>query len=345
MGTANIYRLLHEILSEALETNASDIHFESFQHDGHIRMRIDGLLHQTHTFDHDTFSQLCSRIKVLSNINISQPLIPHTSQLSYSINDTQYIFRVSVIPSLFNHKIVLRVLKNISAIPDVSFLPHDHMILNTVLQKRNGLIIICGPTGSGKSTTLYHFLRTLETPHLNITTIEDPVEYIYPTVTQIPVHADHGLSFDESLRNVLRQDPDVILVGEIRDSETAHLSLRAALTGHLVLTTVHAQSVPTVVSRLLDLGCNELILRQTLLLIFNQRLVRTLCPTCLALGCADCHQTGYRGRQMVYEYFHVADDAMRSAQNFFQLTSSSLKTSIQKMISEGVCDERQLFEI
>jgi general secretion pathway protein E len=323
------------VFSEALSRRASDVHVEPFGDYFVVRMRIDGLLVTARTAPRARFDAVCSRIKLLSGMDIGERRLPQDGRQSIRIAGQDLDLRVSSLPSAWGESVVLRLLGKSTRLPQLSELGvNDHQAeqLLSLVDKPNGVVLISGPTGSGKTTTIYRLLVHLNNGARKIVTVEDPVEFDLPGVVQMPVRADIGLSFAAGLRSILRQDPDVIMIGEIRDPETARIAVQAALTGHLVISTIHTNSALAAAPRLLDLGVETFLLADVLRGLVGQRLVRRLCPHCAApsdadrceayealrpqgaagafaeapvwrepVGCAHCGHTGYLGRLGLYE--------------------------------------------
>ena len=327
-----VVKLVNLILSQAVKDGVSDIHIEPRQKSLSVRYRIDGVLQEVFSPPKDMQLAIASRIKILSSLNIAERRLPQDGRIRTQIDGRQIDFRISTFPTMYGENIVIRVLDQ----EQMSFTLHDlgmndkikEKFLND-LHKPHGIILVTGPTGSGKSTTLYASLRELDTPEKNIMTLEDPVEYYIDTVRQAPVNPKIGLTFANALRSVLRQDPDIIMVGEIRDRETAEIAIQAALTGHLVLSTLHTNNAAGAITRLLDMEIPPYLIASSVICVLAQRLVRKICPACrvphnpekalyanLSLvvdgnsediqfykgkGCPKCKNTGYRGRLGVYE--------------------------------------------
>ncbi|HVB26300.1 MAG TPA: ATPase, T2SS/T4P/T4SS family, partial [Mycobacteriales bacterium] len=320
---------------------ASDIHVEPQAREVRIRYRVDGLLRDVMTVPRTAARGLVSRIKVLSNLDIAERRVPQDGRARLSIDGSLVDTRVSTLPSVHGEKVVIRVLPRADSVPPLTTLGLDERqleILTSTLVSPQGLVLITGPTGSGKTSTLYSAISQIRTPDRNIVTLEDPVEIALAGITQVQTHERAGLTFTRGLRSVLRQDPDVILVGEVRDAETAKLALEAALTGHLVLTTLHTNDAAAAITRLVEMGVEPYLVASSLTLVVAQRLIRLICRACAApsrptnrvlsllglseadiagatpqrgKGCSDCGGTGYRGRTGVYETLAVTS-AMRS---------------------------------
>ena len=335
---APIIRLINAMLTEAIKDKASDIHIETYERHLQIRFRVDGVLREILRPQRRLASLLISRIKVMARLDIAEKRIPQDGRMALRIGGRAIDVRVSTLPSHYGERIVLRLLDKSSVNLDLSTLgmslSHQQQI-DELIQRPHGILLVTGPTGSGKSTTLYAALSRLNASERNIMTIEDPIEYELEGIGQTQVNAKVEMTFARGLRAILRQDPDVVLVGEIRDSETAQIAVQASLTGHLVLSTLHTNSALGALSRLQDMGIEPFLLSTSLLAVLAQRLVRTLCPDCRqpysvdpALahqmgiapgarlwqpkGCPQCGFTGYRGRTGIHELLLI-DDRIRTA--------------------------------
>jgi len=322
------------LIDEARRLKSSDIHIEAFEKSGRVRIRIDGMMIERYRVEKTDYPSLVNKIKIMANLDIAEKRLPQDGRIQFrSSVHGDFDIRVSVLPTLHAEKIVLRLLSNSSADIDLNALglsAEDMFNYMQGIQRPNGIILISGPTGSGKTTTLYATLKLLNKSTRNILTIEDPIEYTLEGVNQVQLKENIGLGFASALRTFLRQDPDVIMVGEIRDPETANMAIRAALTGHLVLSTIHTNSAWGTISRLIDMGIPGFLVANTLNTTIAQRLVRMLCPSCkkeaafdssayprqfrapilltthfLAAGCTECYFTGYKGRKAVYEVIPV----------------------------------------
>ena len=330
---APVIRLVHAIIARAVETQASDIHVEPFEDRLRVRYRYDGVLHEAESPPARLAAAITSRIKIMARLDIAERRLPQDGRIKLAVRGTEIDFRVSTIPSLYGETVVLRVLDRSTVAFDYGRLGLSTPViasLNQALDLPNGIVLVTGPTGSGKTTTLYTGLLSLNSVVRKVVTVEDPIEYQLTGVNQIQVKPGIGLSFATLLRSILRQDPDVIMVGEIRDLETAQIAVQAALTGHLVLSTVHTNSAAATISRLRDMGLEDYLLTAVLRGVLAQRLVRRLCPACAReepaaselvqrfglhrhqpdgplrlwhpVGCGQCRQTGYRGRQAIAEF-------------------------------------------
>jgi len=330
--SAPVVKLVNSLFFQAIKKGASDIHIETLEKKGEVRLRIDGALKKHLDMDKNITGLVISRIKVISNLDISEKRIPQDGRTQVTISGKTLDIRVSVLPTYYGERVVMRMLMQSDTIPtlqDLGFTDELTTDLNKLLTHPHGMILVTGPTGSGKSTTLHACLQHIATPNKNIITVEDPVEYNADNVNQIQVNSKVGLTFAAGLRSILRQDPDIIMVGEIRDSETADIALRSALTGHLMLSTLHTNDATSALSRLMDMGIEEFLLTSTLLGVLAQRLTRQLCNECKtatslaptviselslpnieyfkAVGCNRCDFTGYKGRQAVGELFIMND--------------------------------------
>jgi type II secretory ATPase GspE/PulE/Tfp pilus assembly ATPase PilB-like protein len=320
-GSGNpVIRLVNEVISEAIHAGSSDIHFEPFEHGMQIRLRQDGMLRPYRTLEPGAMAEAVSRLKIMASLDIAEKRRPQDGRIRMEGAGQGIDLRVSTLPTDHGEKVVLRILDK-GAVPlDLARLgldPERQARLEQALRLPYGMILMTGPTGAGKTTTLYSCLNLIKAPEINIVTVEDPIEYKLDGITQTAVKAEVKYTFANALRTILRQDPNVIMVGEIRDRETAEIAVRAALTGHLVLTTLHANDAPGAVTRLLDMGLEPFLLASAMTLIGAQRLVRRLCPHCSAAGargkgCQHCNRTGYSGRVGLFELLPVTD-AIRGA--------------------------------
>ncbi|MDN3588103.1 GspE/PulE family protein [Pedobacter aquatilis] len=328
---------LSTLIEEARRLKSSDVHIERFEQNGRVRVRIDGMMIERYRVEKDDYPALVNKIKIMANLDIAEKRLPQDGRIQFrSASRPAFDIRVSVLPTLHGEKVVLRLLSNSSTDIDLNTLglsEADMFNYMQGVQRPNGIILISGPTGSGKTTTLYATLKLLNKSTRNILTIEDPIEYTLDGINQVQLKESIGLGFASALRTFLRQDPDVIMVGEIRDPETANMAIRAALTGHLVLSTIHTNSAWGTVSRLIDMGIPAFLVANTLNTTIAQRLVRLLCPDCKQqsafepsayprqflppfelttqykpLGCPACYYTGYKGRKAVYEVIPMDAD-------------------------------------
>lgn len=346
---APIIKLINALLTQALRDHASDIHFEIFESRASVRLRIDGRLKNVFAPPREIFSTLTSRLKVMANLDIAEKRLPQDGRFSLRLGRRPIDVRISTIPSSRGERVVLRLLEK----------QGDHLTLGTIgidertreqfreiIEKPHGIILVTGPTGSGKTTTLYTAIGHLDKSTLNIMTVEDPIEYELGGISQTPVNAMIDMTFARALRAILRQDPDVIMIGEIRDTETARIAVQASLTGHLVLSTLHTNDAVGAITRLIDMEVEPYLLASSLLGVIAQRLVRTLCPVCKVssesdkktrrltgglentfhpVGCDQCHRTGYKGRLGIFELVEIND---------------SIKTLIHDGASEQIIRDR-----
>jgi general secretion pathway protein E len=329
-----IIRLLNRLIGAAVEANASDLHVEPLEDHVRVRMRIDGALQNAEILPKHVQAGLVSRIKILARLNIAEQRLPQDGRIRIPVRGREIDLRVSSTPVLYGESMALRILNKQDVALDfeaLGFGQADISKLHALLKAPNGIVLVTGPTGSGKTTTLYAALNLLNQPHAKLFTVEDPIEYHLKGVNQIQVKPQIGLDFAAVLRSVLRQDPDIVMIGEIRDVETARVAVQSSLTGHLVLSTLHTNSAAASVSRLLDMGVEDFLLISTLRGVIAQRLVRLLCSQCKlpeklspalarrlqlspsakifkACGCASCHGSGYRGRTIVYELLELTPE-------------------------------------
>lgn len=327
-------RLTDSIVREAIAYGASDIHIEPYENHVRVRYRVDGELHEASTFDTELYPAVLTRVKIISGINIAKKRIPQDGRIKQRVNDNDYDFRVSTLPTAYGERIVIRILDTEAFAFDreqLGFLDVENEKVDFMLRQPHGIILLVGPTGCGKTTTLYSFIRELNQVNTNIVTVEDPIEYTIEGVGQVQVNTQADLTFARALRSILRQDPNVIMLGEIRDEETAQIAVRSAITGHLVFSTLHTNSAPGSVTRLLDMGLQPYFVADAVVGIVAQRLVRRVCLDCRkrmktkpaemevlnlkeprwiyrADGCPACNYTGYKGRLGVHEIFVMDED-------------------------------------
>jgi general secretory pathway protein E len=335
---APIIKLVNHILYQAVKRGASDIHVEPYEKELVVRYRIDGILYQIMTPPKRIQGALISRIKIMANLNIAEKRVPQDGRIDIKVTGKPIDIRVSILPVTFGERVVMRLFEKTGAIgkiKDLGFSEHDYAIIIEAIEKPNGIIYITGPTGSGKTSTLYIILAQLNKADVNIITVEDPVEKQVAGIGQVQVKEKIGLTFAAALRSILRQDPDIIMIGETRDAETAQIAIQSALTGHLVLSTLHTNSAPASITRLLDMGVEPYLIASSVVLVVAQRLVRRLCDTCKhqykpsaelikslglttkdaekitfyqAVGCENCNNTGYRGRFAIFEMMKMTPD-------------------------------------
>jgi general secretion pathway protein E len=309
-----VIRLVNALLSEAVKAGASDIHVEPYERALVVRMRIDGVLHDVLAPPPRLAPTIAARVKIMAGLDIAERRLPQDGRIQVRVGGRDVDIRVSLVPAAAGERVVLRLLDRqhtLRDLADLGLAPAAASALAAALGQSHGLVLVTGPTGSGKTTTLYAALRQLDTATRNVMTIEDPIEYQLRGIGQLQVNPRIALDFATGLRAILRQDPDVILVGEIRDRETVEIALQAALTGHLVLATLHTNDAPSAVTRLLDMGVEPYLIASSLLAVLAQRLVRCVCTTCGGTGCSTCRDTGYRGRTGIHECLTV-DDGVRA---------------------------------
>ena len=311
---APIIRMLNALLTQAARDGASDIHIEPYERHSSVRFRVDGTLREVVQPNRALHAALISRLKIMADLDISEKRLPQDGRISLRIGTRAVDVRVSTLPSAHGERAVLRLLDKSGAKLTLEAVGMQGEVLNKLhglISQPHGIILVTGPTGSGKTTTLYAALSRLDASSSNIMTVEDPIEYELPGVGQTQVNAKIDLTFAKALRAILRQDPDVIMIGEIRDFETAQIAIQASLTGHLVLATLHTNDAASAVNRLIDMGVEPFLLSSTLLGVLAQRLVRKLCPQCHGANCLACNQTGYQGRTGIFELL-VTNDAIQA---------------------------------
>jgi len=363
-----IVRLIDLVISNAIKTRSTDIHFEPDEKIIRIRLRIDGVLHQEVLLPKKLQSAITARLKVMANLNITETRIPLDGRIAFKLGSRSIDLRVSTLPTSNGETVVLRVLdkERMSLNPSsLGFSPDDEEDLNNILKTPNGLILVTGPTGSGKTSTLYTALGIANNLERNILTLEDPIEYELPVIRQTAVNPGVGMDFPTGLRAMLRQDPDVIMVGEIRDSETADLAIRASLTGHLVLSTLHTNSAAAAIPRLVDIGIKPYLISASLCVVIAQRLVRRICEHCKTkvanmertldtvnikipadteyqfykgAGCKACVNTGYHGRIGIYEIMRVDHEYHNLINNadIKGIEEIAIKKGMKKMVEDGI---------
>lgn len=347
---APIIRLVNQLFLSAIDQRASDIHFDPHEKQLHVRFRIDGDLRTETVYPKKIQSVMLTRLKVMSSLDITETRLPQDGRIKYTLRGRPYDFRVSTLPTMYGEKIVIRVLDSSQGLTDLSklgFGEHNERLYRDMLSRPNGIILITGPTGSGKSSTLYASLKEVNDETKNIITVEDPVEYQLDGINQVQVNAKVGLTFASGLRSILRQDPNIVMVGEIRDTETAEIAIRASLTGHLVLSTLHTNSAISSITRLVDMGVEPFLVAASTTGLVAQRLVRRVCRDCgkpepvskreqtlfdeagvtihqviRGHGCSSCNFTGYRGRLAIHEVVPIDEGLRRLIMN--QATESEM---------------------
>jgi len=358
-----VVKLVNAIISKAIETRASDIHIEPYEDEVKIRYRVDGKLRSIMSLHPSMKNRIVTRIKIMSKLNIAEKRLPQDGRMRIKVSDKDIDVRVSVVPSIYGEKVVLRILDKTGVVMKLDALGFEESDLKRfrdAVHQPYGIVLITGPTGAGKTTTLYASLKEIMSDEINIMTVEDPVEYSIKGITQVTIRESIGLTFPSVIRSFLRQDPDVILVGEIRDPETASIAVKAALTGHLVLATMHTNDAPTAVDRLVEMGVERYLIASSLIAVVAQRLVRVICSHCKVninvpftsiegtglesmvpsndtitlykgKGCENCDFTGYRGREAVYEVMTVSDTIRKMI-----LEGKSAKELKKQAVKEGM---------
>ncbi|ACM60972.1 type IV pilus assembly protein PilB [Caldicellulosiruptor bescii] len=360
-----IVRLVNSIFEQAITSRASDIHIEPFENEIKVRYRIDGVLYDVLKLDIGILSSLVARIKIIGNMDIAEKRIPQDGRTTYIFSDKIYDMRISSLPCVYGEKIVVRVIDKSAFVrskAELGLTEEDEEKFNKLIAAPHGIILVCGPTGSGKSTTLYTILNELNTGTRNIITVEDPVESTIEGINQVEVNTKAGLTFAAALRSILRQDPDIIMIGEIRDRETADMAIRAAITGHLVLSTIHTNDAASAITRLVDMGIENFLISSSLVGVISQRLVRKLCSYCKEpyepseeekilldikqdenvklyrkRGCHICDRKGYYGRTGVYEILIVTKE-LRKLINKKDVSSEEIK---ELAVKQGMKTLRQ----
>ncbi|MEO0649901.1 MAG: ATPase, T2SS/T4P/T4SS family [Planctomycetota bacterium] len=358
---APIIKLVNTILFQSLKMRASDVHFHPYPDRTQVRFRIDGILYDMDGIPKKAHDAIVSRVKVMGKMDIAERRLPQDGRATIRLGDGEVDVRISTVPTSTGERIVMRLLDKTAklyTLDEIGLEPENKVLLAEAINYTSGIILVTGPTGSGKTTTLYGSLTQIDTTQKNVLTIEDPVEYSLPGISQVQVATKKGLTFAAGLRSFLRQDPDVMMVGEIRDLETAEVAIRAALTGHLVFSTVHTNDAASTIARMVDQGVEPYLVASSLILVIAQRLVRRICPHCTTLqpindewaaklhklglepgdlggqiavgeGCEECYHTGYSGRTAIYEFLPV-DDVLRTQIMEGATASVMQKTAIQR---------------
>lgn len=379
---APVVRLINAILAQAINTSASDIHVETYEQRLVIRFRIDGVLNEILSPNRVLAPLLVSRLKVMAKLDIAEKRIPQDGRISVKIAGHAIDIRVSTLPSTHGERVVLRILDKQNSqlsLDQLGMSADEESTLKALLNQPHGIILVTGPTGSGKTTTLYAGLSHINNPGRSIMTIEDPVEYILPGIAQTQVHSKVGMSFATGLRAILRQDPDVVMVGEIRDIETAEIAVQASLTGHLVLSTLHTNSAVGAITRLSDMGVEPFLLSSSLVAVMAQRLVRVSCQSCVveveadtaekhwlgvpddeplslkkSKGCSQCNHTGYKGRRAIYEVVTVDEQLKRmihdgeaesAIREYARQRSGDMLSSGKRMVLSGATTPEEVARV
>ncbi len=367
---APIIQFVNNIIQRGIDANASDIHFESYRGVFRVRLRVDGVLHEIDQPGQNLQSGIVSRLKLMAGLDISERRLPQDGRIRIRVSGRDLDIRVATSPGIAGENVVLRLLdreEGVSSLDDLGLFDDHLSSVQRLLSATSGIILVTGPTGSGKTTTLYTFLDLLANDERKIITVEDPVEFQVPGITQIQVQSEIGLNFASVLRSVLRQDPDVILLGEIRDKETAEIAIQAALTGHLVLATLHTNDAPSSIVRLMDMGIENYLLASSVIGVLAQRLVRKMCPVCkeptqdtvetseflniksnwpdlladessmafsIAKGCSECLGAGFKGRQPIFEVFEMDQDCQHVVSTAPETLDQLLKSKKMRSLRE-----------
>lgn len=366
---APVVKLVNHIIFQAVKRGASDIHIEPFEKELSVRYRVDGVMYMAYSPPKRISSALTSRLKIMANLNIAEKRLPQDGRIESKIADKFFDIRVSVLPVMYGERIVMRLLDKSKAFASLEHLglsPHNLQLLTQVIAKPNGIIFVSGPTGSGKTTTLYSIVSKLSSPELNIITVEDPVEYQMAGINQVQVQSKIDFTFASALRSILRQDPDIVMIGETRDQQTAQIAVQAALTGHLVLSTIHTNNAPATITRLIDMGIEPFLISSSILAVIAQRLVRRLCDACKQpyvpsddllhsvgidkaraqnvtfyqpIGCEKCLQLGYKGRIPVFELMVMSNALARLVVDKVDanvLRHQAIKEGMKLLVQDGL---------
>ncbi|GAB5566057.1 MAG: GspE/PulE family protein [Winogradskyella sp.] len=372
---------LEKLLLTAKDIGSSDIHFEPYEHKCRVRFRLDGKLKEHFVISSQEYPIIVNKLKIKAGLDISEKRLPQDGRITIKTDINEFDIRVSSLPTLHGEKMVLRILSKDAThinLEDLGFTESELMTYHETIKKPNGIILISGPTGSGKTTTLYATLKRLNDDQTNILTIEDPIEYTLEGINQVQLKENIGLDFSSTLRTFLRQDPDIIMVGEIRDAKTANMAIRAALTGHLVLSTIHTNSAWATISRLIDMGIPPFLIASTLNASVAQRLVRRLCDHCKeevkvskdifpshfeipndlsmhykAVGCNHCYHTGYQGRKAIYEILpidktlinHIRDNDLEIDNYIKEHNIKTLKHNAIELIKQGITSVDEVYAL
>jgi len=366
---APVVKLVNHIIFQAVKRGASDIHVEPFEKELSVRYRVDGVMHLAFSPPKRIQGALISRLKIMANLNIAEKRLPQDGRIESKVADKFFDIRVSVLPVMYGERVVMRLLdksKAFASLENLGLSPYNLKIVNQVIAKPNGIILVSGPTGSGKTTTLYSIISKLSSPELNIVTVEDPVEYQMTGVNQVQVQSKIDFTFAAALRSILRQDPDIVMIGETRDAETAGIAVQAALTGHLVLSTIHTNNAPATITRLIDMGIEPYLISSSVVAVIAQRLVRRLCDACKIkytptpdmlqavgidateaksitfykpVGCDKCLNLGYKGRLPVFEVMAMSGALARLVVEKADaniLRQQAIQDGMKLLIQDGV---------
>ncbi len=382
VDSAPVVKLLNSLIRQAVQLGASDIHIEPLEKNLRIRFRVDGELREMMQIDNNSHSAIVTRIKIIGNMDIAEKRVPQDGRVEMTVDGRVIDMRLSILPTVYGEKIVIRLLDRSSTViskTDLGFSDENMVLLEKIIQNPHGIILVTGPTGSGKTTTLYTILRELNIIGRNIITIEDPVEYRLNGVNQSQVNVKAGYTFASGLRSILRQDPDIIMIGEIRDAETAEIAVRAAITGHLVLSTIHTNDAVSTISRLMDMGIEPYMVSSSMVGVIAQRLVRKICPNCResyhpsagekqtlgieddetllyrGKGCAACGNSGYKGRTSIHEILPMREEIKEAIDTEMpmgdikklaqKLGMTTLRDSCRELVLSGVTTMEELLRI
>ena len=381
INNAPVVRLVNSIIKQAIKAGSSDIHIEPFEDSVRIRVRVDGDLQEIMSTSKTTHSAIVTRIKIMAKLDIAEKRLPQDGRVEVNVDYKDIDLRISILPTVFGEKIVIRILDRSSFLmskQELGFTKENMDIFDETLQNTNGIVLVTGPTGSGKTTTLYTILREINSISKNIITVEDPVEYRLNGINQVQVNVKAGLTFANGLRSILRQDPDIIMIGEIRDIETAEIAVRAAITGHLVISTMHTNNAPATISRLIDMGIEPYLISSSVVGVIAQRLVKKICTNCKesyepsqkemevlnigndvplyrGAGCPQCFQNGYKGRTSIHEIMNVNRKVRSYINNKMGIDEISkiavengmitLKESCKKLVIEGITTFDELMRV
>ncbi|AWK52410.1 pilus assembly protein TapB [Clostridium beijerinckii] len=360
-------RTLEEVLIfNAIEDKASDIHLEPRKNCVYVRYRINGTLVLVHKIDSSEYKTLASKIKLKANMDITERRRPQDGKIIVNYNEAKYDLRISSIPLVYGEKLVIRILYGDNFeynLEDLGFSEEQIKLIRKIISSNNGLILVNGPTGSGKSTTLYTMLKEIDSKSLNVTTLEDPVEIVMENINQMSLNKKLDITFSNGLRSILRQDPDVIMIGEIRDEETANMAVRASITGHKVYSTIHCRSAREVYIRLENMGIKPYLLNDALVGIISQRLIKTLCDKCKKkdyensvneriiykkCGCKACNFSGYGGRQIISAVYFLQDENKKSVEELYEdrnyLSNKNMKYDLENLLLQGKISNNDYFE-
>lgn len=366
---APIIKLVNHIIFQAVKRGASDIHIEPFEKEVRVRYRIDGVLHEVFSPPKRIQAALISRIKIMANLNIAEKRMPQDGRIEIRIADKPIDIRTSVLPTVFGEKVVMRLLdksRTFGKLSEIGLDKRDYNVIEQSIHQPNGIILLTGPTGSGKTSTLYSILSELNKADVNIITVEDPVEYQMNGISQVQVNEKIGRTFAVALRSILRQDPDIIMIGEIRDQETAQIAIQSSLTGHLVLSTIHTNNAPSTITRLIDMGLEPFLISSTITCVVAQRLVRKLCDNCKkiyepstdvlesiginpqeakkitfyeAVGCPECSDTGYKGRIAIFEIMQMTPaiaELTKQRSDAQLIQQQAVKDGMTLLVQDGI---------